>query len=129
MNTVQSLLHPPSWAYDLCYYYLAGAVLIVVANVVLLVQILTAPSAFKKVIPLVGIVISVVLSTGIAVLMALMEFWVCRSALRPSVEKMSSGTGAQIPETSEKDTEKKPAVEQNHTMGMTAFGDEQFIGF
>jgi hypothetical protein len=73
----------PSWAYDFCYYFLALAAVIVVSTLYTLVQLVAMPSGVKKVVPFTATVLVLLLSGGFSVVLAMMQFWICRSALAP----------------------------------------------
>ncbi len=81
---MKAVISVPSWAYDFCYYYLAVAVIIALYGVYGLVQLFMMPGMIKKFVPMVTIAIGMILSIGLSVVLALMQFWVCRSALSPS---------------------------------------------
>ena len=74
----------PSWAYDFCYYYLALAALIVVFSVYSIVQLIFLPAIVQKVLPTGVIAINLAISATVTVLLTMMQFWICRSALKPS---------------------------------------------
>jgi hypothetical protein len=83
------IINVPSWAYDFCYYYLALAAIIVVSAIYSSVELLLLPPAVKKVVPIVGTVLSLLVSAVISTLLVMMQFWVCRSALAPTKEKFA----------------------------------------
>ena len=62
-TATHAVLQVPFWAYDLCYYYLALAVVVMVATVGGILSVIMAPGAMKSLLP--------------------MQFWICRSALKP----------------------------------------------
>jgi hypothetical protein len=98
--TVKSLIAQPSWAYDLCYYFLAVAVIAAVYGVYIIFQVLAVPGLVKRLIPTAGIIIALVLSTSISIVLAMMQFWVCRGALAParsaSAEKFAVKCGNDV---------------------------------
>lgn len=81
------LIQVPSWAYDFCYYYLAVAAVVAVFSVYTIVKLFMLPSMVKKVIPTTMVAVSLLLSGGVSILLTMMQFWVCRSALAPRVMK------------------------------------------
>jgi hypothetical protein len=89
MDALNMVVQVPAWAYDFCYYYLAVAAVVVVYSLYSLVQLLTLPSLVKKVVPVTAIAISLILSGAVTVLLTMMQFWVCRSALAPRMEKFA----------------------------------------
>ena len=90
MEAVQRIIAVPSWAYDFCYYYFAVAVIVAVYGIWALVKLFTLPGFVKKFIPSTTLAISIILSSGLAVVLTLMQFWVCRSALKPGSEKFAN---------------------------------------
>lgn len=89
MNALNAVVQVPSWAYDFCYYYLAVAALVVVTTLWGVVKMLALPGIVKKFIPATGIILSLLLSGAVTTVLAMMQFWVCRSALKPSTEKFA----------------------------------------
>ena len=83
------VLQVPSWAYDFCYYYAAMAAVVVVYAVYTLIMLFSLPSAVSKFLPVTGIVISLILSSAVSVVLVMMQFWICRSALAPTTEKFA----------------------------------------
>lgn len=82
---MESIIRVPAWAYDFCYYNLAMAALVVVATLYSVVLLLLAPglSFMKKFFPILTL-----LSSGlVTVVLTMMNFWVCRSALAPNKNK------------------------------------------
>ena len=96
MDALNMVVQVPSWAYDFCYYYLAVAAVVVVYSLYSLVQLFSLPYLVKKIVPVTSIGIALIISSVVTVLLTMMQFWVCRSALRPTTEKFAvrcSGTG------------------------------------
>jgi hypothetical protein len=90
MDAVNMIVNVPSWAYDFCYYYLAVAAVVTVFSLYTLVRLTFLPSIVHKVVPTAEIVINLVIATAVTVLLTMMQFWICRSALKPSkVEKFA----------------------------------------
>lgn len=81
---MKAVISVPSWAYDFCYYYLAVAVIVALYGVYALVQLFMMPGMIRKFVPVMTIAIGMILSIGLSVVLALMQFWVCRSALAPA---------------------------------------------
>lgn len=94
MDALNMIVTVPSWAYDFCYYYLAVAAVVTVFTIYTLVRLAFLPSIVHKVVPTTEIVINLVVSAVITLLLMTMQFWICRSALKPSkVEKFAVTCG------------------------------------
>lgn len=89
MDALNAIIRVPSWAYDFCYYYFAVAVIVALYSIYAIVQLVLMPGAYKRVIPFVSTVLALGLSSLVSIVLALMQFWVCRSALKPA----ASGAG------------------------------------
>jgi hypothetical protein len=87
MNMLNAVIQVPAWAYDFCYYYFAVAAIIAIFGVYSIVTLFTLPSSTKKLLPLAMMVLSMSLPIVLSVVLGLMQFWICRSALRPSAAK------------------------------------------
>jgi len=87
MDAMNMLIQVPSWAYDFCYYYLAVAAVIAVFSVYTIAKLFMLPSLVKKVIPTTMVALSLLLSGGVSIILTMMQFWICRSALAPRVMK------------------------------------------
>jgi hypothetical protein len=101
MEALNHVIAVPSWAYDFCYYYLAVAAIIAVYGVWALIKIFMLPGFVKKFVPMTTLTISIVLSTGLALVLTMMQFWICRSSLRPGAEKFANhgkGSGSMMAE-------------------------------
>jgi len=85
-----NIMQVPTWAYDFCYYFLALAAVLAVHSVYALVQLFYLPAGLKKVIPFTPTVIALVLSGVLTVVLSMMQFWICRSALAPTKEKFAT---------------------------------------
>ena len=83
MNLVATI---PAWAYDFCYYYVAAAAVLVVFSLTQIYELLTLTGELKKAVPVVSTVLLLVLNAAFSVVMAMMQFWICRSALAPKKE-------------------------------------------
>ncbi len=83
MDTLKAVITVPSWAYDFCYYYFAMAVIVALYGLYALLQLFTLPGMIKKFVPTTTIAIGLILSIGLSVVLSLMQFWICRSALAP----------------------------------------------
>ena len=91
MDAFNAIVKVPSWAYDFCYYYLAAAAVVVVYSLYAISNLLLLPVAAKKSVPVVSIIVALLLSGLVSTVLVMMQFWICRSALRPSnVEKFAS---------------------------------------
>jgi len=84
MDAFNAVVQVPSWAYDFCWYYFVVAAIIAAYGVYAIYRVFTLPALVKKVVPVTTVVIALLLSGGLSVLLSLMQFWVCRSALRPA---------------------------------------------
>ena len=84
MDALNAIIRVPSWAYDFCYYYFAVAVIVALYSIYAIVQLVLMPGAYKRVIPFVSTVLALGLSSLVSIVLALMQFWVCRSALKPA---------------------------------------------
>ena len=82
MDYVASIVNTPSWAYDLCWYYFAVAAIIAIAGVWSVVNAFMQPAAMQK--GLLPMVLTTILSVGVTVVLALLQFWICRGALASS---------------------------------------------
>ena len=87
MDALKAIIVVPSWAYDFCYYYLAMAVIVALYGLYALVKLFTLPGMIKKFIPTTTIAIGLILSLGLSVVLSMMQFWICRSALSPAAAK------------------------------------------
>lgn len=87
MDAIKAVIAVPSWAYDFCYYYFAMAVIVALYGVYALFQLFTLPGMIKKFVPITTIAIGLILSIGLSVVLSLMQFWICRSALTPAAVK------------------------------------------
>lgn len=89
MDALQSLLAVPSWAVNFCPVYLISAAVVVVANLSVLLAILFLGPTFRSALSAslkmtaTAILITLVLNSVVIVFMALLQFWVCKSALTP----------------------------------------------
>ncbi len=87
MDALGKVIQVPSWAFDFCYYYLAVAALIAVYSIWALVKLFSLPGMIKKFVPTTTMAVALVLSGAFSVLLSMMQFWVCRSALAPAAAK------------------------------------------
>lgn len=96
MEALNMVVNVPSWAYDFCYYYLAVAVIVAIYALWGIVKLLMLPGVIKKFVPTMALTLALLLSGGLTVVLTMMQFWVCRSALHPTKEKFAvkcNGTG------------------------------------
>jgi hypothetical protein len=84
---VKSVIAQPAWAHDFCYYFLAAAVVTAVYGIYVIFQMMTLPGLIKRLVPTTSVTIALVLSIGLSVVLSMMQFWICRSALAPSDTK------------------------------------------
>ena len=89
MDALNLVVKVPAWAYDFCYYYLAVAAVVVVYSLFTLGRLVMLPSLVKKAVPVTAVAVSLILSGAVTVLLTMMQFWVCRSALAPRTEKFA----------------------------------------
>jgi hypothetical protein len=87
MDALKAIVVVPSWAYDFCYYYLAMAVIVALYGLYALVKLYSLPGMIKKFIPTTTIAIGLILSLGLSIVLSMMQFWICRSALSPAAAK------------------------------------------
>lgn len=79
---MESVLDTPSWAYDFCYYYAFVAAIVVVTSVYSMVKLFMLPAMVKKFLPITSIIVSLILSAVVSVVLTMMQFWICRGALK-----------------------------------------------
>lgn len=89
MDALKNIVQTPAWAYDFCYYYLAMAAVIVVYSIWALVQLFSIPSIVKRMVPTTSVAIAILLSGALSVVLSMMNFWICRGALKPATEKFA----------------------------------------
>jgi hypothetical protein len=82
MDAMNMVLETPSWAYDFCYYYAFVAAIVVVTSVYSLVQLFMLPALAKKFLPMTSLTVSLILSAIVSVVLTMMQFWICRGALK-----------------------------------------------
>jgi hypothetical protein len=87
MDMINAVIQVPSWAYDLCWYYFAIAAVVAILGVTSLVQLFLIPGSVRRFIPTAFLALTIIVTVGINVILALMQFWICRSALRAPVGK------------------------------------------
>jgi hypothetical protein len=85
---MDSVLATPSWAYDFCYYFAFVAAIVVVSTIYMLVKLMMLPSMVKKFLPMTQLTLTMVLSGLVGVVLTMMQFWICRGALK-STEKFA----------------------------------------
>lgn len=95
MDAIKAVITVPRWAYDFCNYYLIMAVIMALYGVYALFKLFTLPGMIKKFIPTTTIAIGLILSIGLSVVLSMMQFWICKSALGPVVgaEKFANANG------------------------------------
>jgi H+/Cl- antiporter ClcA len=87
----------PAWAYDFCYYYMAIAIVTALYGVYAIYRVFTLPSIVQKFVPTVAITLSIALGGVLSVVLAMMQFWICRSALEPRGSKKEEAAPQQQP--------------------------------
>jgi hypothetical protein len=96
-SAVKSIVAQPSWAHDFCYYFLAAAVVTAVYGVYVIFQMMTLPGLIKRLVPTTSVTIALVLAIGLSVVLSMMQFWICRSALAPAkAEKFAVKCGSDV---------------------------------
>lgn len=90
MDALNMIVKVPSWAYDFCYYYLAMAVLVAIYAIWALYKLFTLPGIVKRFVPMTTMTIALLVSSALSIVLTMMQFWVCRSALKPSSEKFAT---------------------------------------
>ncbi len=80
---MESVIQVPSWAYDFCYYYYFAAIVVAALSLWSIVHLLMLPSAIKKSMSVPWLVLTMLLSGIVSVVLMMMQFWICRSALDP----------------------------------------------
>jgi hypothetical protein len=83
MDALNSILTTPSWAYDFCYYYAFVAAILVVSAVYSIYMLYMLPITVRKMIPTTSLTVHILLSAIVAVVLTMMQFWICRGALAP----------------------------------------------
>lgn len=81
---METVVAVPVWAYDFCYYYLAVAAIVVVYSLWALIQLFRVPGAIQRLVPTTTVALAILLSGALSAVLAMMQFWVCRSALKPA---------------------------------------------
>ena len=89
MDALNLIITVPSWAYDFCFYYVAVAAVVTIYSLYTIVQQLMLPVAIQKAAGTFGTVLNIILATGVSVLLTLMQFWICRGALKPTTESFA----------------------------------------
>jgi hypothetical protein len=90
MDALNMVVKVPSWAYDFCYYYLAMAALVAIYAIWALYKLFTLPGIVKRFVPMTTMTIALIISSALSIVLTMMQFWVCRSALKPSTEKFAA---------------------------------------
>jgi hypothetical protein len=93
---LETVLRVPTWAYDFCYYYFAVAAIVALYTLYALFELFTMPGSVKRFVPMVTMAIALILSGLISGVLAMMQFWICRSSLK------GSAAAPAAPETKEK---------------------------
>jgi hypothetical protein len=90
-------MEAPAWAYDFCYYYMAVAILAALYGAYAIYRIFTLPSIVQKFVPTVAITLSIAFGAILSIVLAMMQFWICRSALEPRGPKKDEVAPQQQP--------------------------------
>lgn len=86
MDALNRIVAIPAWAYDFCWVYFVMAALIFVNGIWALWKLVSLPAIVRKVLPLPSIFIAILLSGAFSIALAMMQFWICRSSLKPGKE-------------------------------------------
>lgn len=84
MDAFNRIVAIPSWAYDFCWFYFVLAVLVLVNAVWAIWRVMSLPGLVKKVLPTTSIVVGLLVSGALTLVLAMMQFWICRGALKPT---------------------------------------------
>jgi hypothetical protein len=84
MESLKRVVEVPAWAYDVCWYYFAIAAIMTVYAVWGIFKIATLPGIVKRFVPTTALIIGTALSSAVVILLTMMQFWICRSALAPA---------------------------------------------
>lgn len=82
MNVIQ----PPTWVASGCYIFLAIAIVLAVYAVYNVFVLYGLPASVVKGIPLLPVAISLLLSAGLSILLAMMQFWICSTVFPAKTE-------------------------------------------
>ena len=82
MDMINAVVQVPSWAYDVCWYYFAVAAVIAILGVTSLVQLFLVPGSVRRFVPTAFLALTIIFTIGVNVVLTLMQFWICRSALK-----------------------------------------------
>jgi hypothetical protein len=82
MDMINAVIQVPAWAYDVCWYYFAVAAVIAILGVTSLVQLFLVPGSVRRFVPTAFLALTIIVTVGVNVLLTLMQFWICRSALK-----------------------------------------------
>lgn len=130
---MDAVVSVPSWAYDFCYYYLALAVVSGVFTVTIVVSLLMLPASARKSLPspLWVMVGAMMLNGLVTVVLTMMQFWICRSALSPSKKEgflspiTTESTSGLAPNHGKKHHTKQLNVKEPFAVACTTTGDCQ----
>ena len=84
MDALKTFVAVPTWAYDFCYYYFAVAVVVIVYTLYTLFRIFMQPGLLQKNTPVMLAVTALIISGIVTTVLTMMQFWICRSALKPT---------------------------------------------
>lgn len=87
MDMINAVVQVPSWAYDVCWYYFAVAAVIAILGVTSLVQLFLVPGSVRRFVPTAFLALTIIFTIGVNVVLTLMQFWICRSALKAPAKK------------------------------------------
>jgi hypothetical protein len=90
METIQSLLATPSWAYDACYVIPIVMSMSILFAVIGIIRMFMLPASVKQMVPFSLVILISILNIAVGVFVSLMSFWICRGALAPGKEKFSN---------------------------------------
>lgn len=129
MDAFNKIVAVPTWAYDLCYYYLAIAVIIVAYTLYALFRLVMLPGVVKKFVPVITLAIGLILSGGVSAVLTMMQFWICRSALSPAQvrEKFANGNGQKQQQPSQGQGPMPPATSEQFAVQCASDADCQAV--
>ncbi len=93
MDIINSLTTKPAWAYTACYYYFFVAGVIGVLGVISILQLILMPNASRNLLAILTTSITLVISIAFSAVLVLMQFWICRAALKEKFAVSCKDTG------------------------------------
>jgi hypothetical protein len=81
-----NLSQPPSWVASGCYIFLAVAIVLAISAVYNVFILYSLPASVVKGIPLLPTAITLLLSAGLSILLAMMQHWMCTAVFPVKTE-------------------------------------------